>query len=61
MAQRCRPLSWIDYDKQARKPLQDPEPTTAIPGTPEKVIVLAQRVERGQRLFVKGDATFELK
>jgi hypothetical protein len=33
-----------------------PEPTTAKPGTPEKVAVLAARAEAGQRLWHPDDA-----
>ena|SRR3990172_3519256 len=35
----------------------DIEPTTAMPGTPEKVVVLRERVELGQPLWVAGDPT----
>lgn len=31
-------------------------PTTAAPGTAEKIEVMAQRVERGESLFIKGDS-----
>lgn len=33
------------------------EPTTAQPGSEEKIQVLAARVERGEPLWVDGDAT----
>jgi hypothetical protein len=29
----------------------EPEPTTALPGTPEKLEVLAERAARGEALF----------
>lgn len=34
-----------------------PVPTTAKPGTPEKMAVLAGRVERGELMFHPADAT----
>lgn len=34
-----------------------PKPTDAIPGTEEKIRVLARRVERGEQLFTDGDCT----
>lgn len=34
-------------------------PTDALPGTPEKVAILAQRALRGQRLWHPADATLE--
>ena len=33
------------------------EPTAALPGTAEKVAVMAQRAEKRQTLFHPGDAT----
>jgi len=36
-----------------------PAPTTALPGTEEKVEVMAQRAERGERLFSPEDRTWE--
>ncbi len=33
-----------------------PEPTTALPGTPEKVAVIERRRELGQQLFHPDDA-----
>lgn len=40
------------------RPLPD-TPTTAAPGTPEKLAVLAYRAKRGQQLFHPADARFE--
>jgi hypothetical protein len=34
------------------------EPTDARPGSPEKILVLARRLELGQELWHPGDATF---
>lgn len=36
-------------------PVGMPEPTTAFPGSPEKVKVLQRRAERGEPLWVPGD------
>lgn len=36
-----------------------PQPTTALPGTPEKVEVLAQRFARGESLHHPDDARFD--
>jgi DNA-binding XRE family transcriptional regulator len=36
-----------------------PRPTPALPGTPEKIAVLAERARLGQQLFVRGDAVLE--
>lgn len=36
--------------------LREPEPTAAPPGSPEKVEVLADRAERGERLWSDRDA-----
>ena len=35
--------------------LTDPEPTTATPGSPEKVVVLGIRAANGQRLWHPDD------
>lgn len=53
------------YPAKGRKPnrgngqsegFATPEPTMALPGTPEKIEVLAQRIARGERLFHAQDA-----
>jgi hypothetical protein len=36
-----------------------PEPTSALPGTPEKVSVLEQRARRRQALWHPGDASLD--
>jgi hypothetical protein len=40
-------------------PLAVPEPTTAKPGSPEKVAILVERALRGQELWVEEDAKGE--
>jgi len=35
------------------------EPTTALPGTPDKVAVMAERAARGESLFHPHDATLD--
>lgn len=35
------------------------EPTTALPGTPDKVAVMAERAARGETLFHPDDATLD--
>ncbi len=37
----------------------EPEPTTALPGTPEKVAVIESRASLGLDLFRRGDAARE--
>jgi len=44
-------IRWYFAIKHHRKP----RPTDAIPGTEEKIRVLALRVERGEQLFSDGD------
>jgi len=34
-------------------------PTTALPGTPDKIAVMAQRAARGETLFHPQDATLD--
>jgi hypothetical protein len=36
-----------------------PKPTEALPGTPEKVLVLEERARRGLALWHPGDATVD--
>jgi hypothetical protein len=43
-------------DYYGRAPLG--EPTTAKPGTPEKVEAMIQRATRGQNLFHPGDGSY---
>jgi hypothetical protein len=38
-----------------------PEPTEAVPGTPEKFAVLLQRASSGLDLFARGDASRDIK
>jgi hypothetical protein len=40
-------------------PLDPPEPTTALPGTPEKVAVLEERARRQQSLWHPQDAIMD--
>lgn len=35
---------------------KNPSPTDAVPGTYQKILILAERARLGQDLFVKGDA-----
>src|SRR6516164_2802827 len=45
----------VDFNGRARMP----EPTSALPGTPEKVAVLEQRARLGQQLWHPLDARLE--
>ena len=71
-ANRSRGLCWTCYyrpgvrerypcrAKQCATAIREPpppaEPTTALPGTPEKVRVLEERAGRGEGLWHGGDA-----
>lgn len=47
-------------EEQAELAKVPPEPTLAVPGSAEKIEVMQGRVDRGQPVCVKGDATFDL-
>lgn len=48
--------SWGDTDNPTLLPAR---PTMALPGTPEKIRVLMERVEHGQELFHRDDHTWQ--
>ncbi len=50
------PCGWRGLANGYRSRLREPEPTTHLPGTPEKVEVMRARVERGEHLYSPHDA-----
>ena len=44
----------------SKSPVSIPEPTDALPGSVKKVLVLAERARRGQRLYHPLDAGIPL-
>jgi len=48
-----RPIDWL---KRWETPPLPSQPTQALPGTPEKIAVMRERVERGEHLHHPQDA-----